>query len=201
MDWYRDAPNWDRTFSNNMVNCRAACPGEARGLMENTYNIGLNDRFGFIRSCNMIIEKCADNEVLAPNQRTEFVAIGKLLRAMCYYDFARKTGKFIWVDKVLSSDDPDFNLPLTKSIEESYSYVLKDLREAVPDLPTSQPAGAPDQNFGYAFLSEVLLTAAAYTNYASSLKVNGKSLYQEAVDAVDAIQVASLDPDYEGILN
>ena len=201
MDWYRDAPNWDRTFSNNMVNCRAACPGEARGLMENTYNIGLNDRFGFIRSCNMIIEKCADNEVLAPNQRTEFVAIGKLLRAMCYYDFARKTGKFIWVDKVLSSDDPDFNLPLTKSIEESYSYVLKDLREAVPDLPTSQPAGAPDQNFGYAFLSEVLLTAAAYTNDASSLQVNGKSLYQEAVDAVDAIQGASLDPDYEGIFN
>lgn len=201
MSYYRDAASWDRTFSNNMVNCRAACPGEARGLMENTYNIGLNDRFGFIRACNMIIEKCGTSEVLAPSDRTEFVALGKLMRAMCYYDFARKTGKFIWVDKVLSSDDPDFNLPLTKNIVESYSLVLKDLREAIPDLPESQPAGAPDRNFGYAFLSEVLLTAAAYTDDAASLQVNGKSLYQEAIDAVDAIKGASLDPDYESIFN
>lgn len=200
MSYYRDAPSWDRTFSNNMVNCRAACPGEARGLMENTYDIGLNSRFGFIRACNMIIEKCGASEVLAPSDRDQYVALGKLMRAMCYYDFARKTGKFIWVDKVLSADDPDFNLPLTKSVEESYALVLKDLREAIPNLPTSQGAGAPDRNFGYAFLSEVLLTAAAYTNDAASLQ-NGKSLYQEAIDAVDAIQGASLDPNYEGIFN
>ncbi len=201
MSYYYDSPMTDRTFTNNMVNCRAACPGEARGLMENTYDIGLNGRFGFIRACNMIIENCANSEVLAPSDRSEFVALGKLMRAMCYYDFARKTGKFIWVDKVLSSDDPDFNLPLTKNLEESYSLVLKDLREAVPDLPASQAAGAPDRNFGYAFLSEVLLTAAAYTNDAASLQVNGKSLYQEAIDAVDAISGASLDPDYESIFN
>lgn len=198
--WYRDSPNWDRTFSNNMVNCRAACPGEARGLMENTYDIGLNSRFGYIRACNMIIEKCSNSTVLSESDKTKYVALGKLLRAMCYYDFARKTGKFIWVDKVLSSDDPDFNLPLTKSLEESYAYVLKDIRDAIPGLPASQPAGAPDKNFGYAFLSEVCLTAAAYTNDAASLQ-NGKSLYQEAIDAVDAISGVSLDPNYEDIFN
>lgn len=200
MSYYRDEVMTDRTFSNNMINCRAACPGEARGLMENTYDIGLNGRFGIIRACNMIIEKCATSEVLDNKARTEYVALGKLMRAMVYYDFARKTGKFIWVDKVLSSDDPDFNLPLTKSIEDSYSYVLRDLREAIPDLPASQPAGALDRNFGYAFLSEVCLTAAAYTNDAQSLQ-NGKSLYQEAIDAVDAISGASLDPNYEDIFN
>ncbi len=200
MSYYRDVAMTDRTFSNNMVNCRAACPGEARGLMENTYDIGLNGRFGIIRACNMIIEKCATSEVLDNKTRSEYVALGKLMRAMVYYDFARKTGKFIWVDKVLSSDDPDFNIPLTSSIEESYSYVLRDLREAIPDLPASQPAGAPDRDFGYAFLSEVCLTAAAYTNDAQSLQ-NGKSLYQEAVDAVDAISGASLDPNFEDIFN
>ncbi len=200
MSYYRDVAMTDRTFSNNMVNCRAACPGEARGLMENTYDIGLNGRFGIIRACNMIIEKCATSEVLDNKTRSEYVALGKLMRAMVYYDFARKTGKFIWVDKVLSSDDPDFNIPLTSSIEESYSYVLRDLREAIPDLPASQPAGAPDRDFGYAFLSEVCLTAAAYTNDAQILQ-NGKSLYQEAVDAVDAISGASLDPNFEDIFN
>lgn len=191
----------DRTFSNNMVNCRASCPGEARGLMENTYDIGLNSRFGFIRQCNMIIERCGESTVLPETNKAEFVALGKFMRAMCYYDFARKTGKFIWVDKVLSADDTDFNLPLTKNLEESYKLVLTDIREAVANLPENPMAGAIGRNFGYALLSEALLTAAAYTNDAASLQVNGKSLYQEAIDAVDAINGVALDPNYEDMFN
>ena len=54
---YESFSTWDKTFSNNMVNCRAACPSEVRGLMENNYGWGLNDRFGAIRNCNLIIEK------------------------------------------------------------------------------------------------------------------------------------------------
>lgn len=195
MDYYLNNRFTDNTFTDNMVNCRAACPGEARGLMENTYNIGLNDRFGIIRACNMIIERCGSSEVLDDLSRKQYVALGKLMRAMVYYDLARKTGKVIWVDKVLSSDDPDFDIPLTKDATESFGYILKDLRDAIPDLPTNQPAGALSQEFGYAFMSEVLLTAAAYTDDAASLQ-NGKSLYQEAVDCVDAISGHALDPDY-----
>lgn len=198
--YYLDPRTWDYAYTTNMVPCRWACPSEARGLNDNTTDIGLNSRFGIIRACNMIIERCGTSEVLDDVDKKKYVAIGKLMRAMVYYDFARKTGKFIWVDKVLSSDDPDFNLPLTKSIEESYSYVLKDIREAIPDLPTDAVAGALSKDFGYAFASEVLLTAAAYTNDAASLQ-NGKSLYQEAIDCVDAISGHSLDPNYEGIFN
>lgn len=201
MSYYRDNAMTDRTFTTNMINCRAACPGEARGLMENTYDIGLNGRFGIIRACNMIIERCGNSSVLNANDQKKYVALGKLMRAMVYYDFARKTGKFIWVDRVLSSDDPDFNLPLTKNLEESYKYVLTDLREALPDLPENVADGALGKDFGYAFTSEVLLTAAAYTNDAASLQVNGKSLYQEAVDCVDAISGYSLDPNYGGIFD
>ena len=184
-----------------MIKSRTACPGNARGLIENTWDgASLNGRFGIIRACNMIIERCGTSTVLDETDKVKYVALGKLMRAMVYYDFARKTGKFIWVDKVLSSDDPDFNLPLTKSVEESYSYILKDLREAIPGLPANAKAGALSKNFGNAFLSEVCLTAAAYTGDAASLQ-NGKSLYQEAIDAVDAISGASLDPDYESIFN
>lgn len=196
MGYYQDYITTDRTFSNNMVNCRAACPGEARGLIENTYDIGLNGRFGLIRSCNMVIERCGNSTVLSASDSKKYVAIGKLMRAMIYYDYARKTGKFIWVDKVLSPDQKDFNLPLTKNIEESYKLVLKDLREALPDLPKQALRGALNQDFAYAFTSEVLLTAAAYTNDAASLRVNGKSLYQEAVDCVDAISGHPLDANY-----
>lgn len=122
MSYYRDCPTSDVYFTTNMINCRAACPGNARGLIENTWDgASLNGRFGIIRACNMIIERCGTSTVLDETDKVKYVALGKLMRAMVYYDFARKTGKFIWVDKVLSSDDPDFNLPLTKSVEESYS--------------------------------------------------------------------------------
>lgn len=198
--WYRSPDTWDRTFSNNMVNCRSACPGEARGLMENTYNIGLNDRFAYIRACNMIIERCSSSDVLEDSQKAQFVAMGKLLRAMCYYDFARKTGRFIWVGEVLN-ENSNFEIPLTSSIAESYSYVLKDLRDAIPDLTTARRAGAPNKNFALALLSEVCLTAAAYTNDAASLQQNGVSLYQEAINAVDQISGVSLDPNYGDIFN
>lgn len=200
MEYYRDAPNWDRTFSNNMVNCRAACPGEARGLMENSYNCGINNRFGIIRACNMIIENCAANTILDDASKAKYIAIGKLMRAMVYYDLARKAGKFIWVDKVLDTNS-EFNLPLTKSVEESYKLVLDDLYAAIPDLPTSTVAGYLNKNFGNAFLSEVALTAAAYTDNAKSLERNGKDLYTQVIDAANAVTGCSLDPNFEDMFN
>lgn len=196
---YLDFVSWDKTFSNNMVNCRAACPGEARGLMENTYNWGLSGRFTAIRNCNLIIEKMKES-TLHDTYKTQFVAEAKMMRAMLYYDLARKGGRYIWVDRVLDQDD-EFNIPLTKDIVESYQHVLTDIREAISGLPETAISGRLTKNAARAFLSEVCLTAAAYTDDASVLHVNGKSLYQEAIEAVDALTGVSLDPDYESIFN
>ena len=69
MSYYRDNVFTDRTFTDNMINCRGAAPGEVLGLMDNTYDIGLNGRFGVIRACNMIIERCATSEVLNPSDQ------------------------------------------------------------------------------------------------------------------------------------
>ncbi|WP_289161156.1 RagB/SusD family nutrient uptake outer membrane protein [uncultured Parabacteroides sp.] len=192
---------WDRVFANNMINCRSGCPGEARGLMENTFGWGLNDRFGAIRNCNLIIEKVAASEVLDESYKKRYTAEAKMMRAMIYYDLARRGGRFMWVDRVLTESD-NFEIPLTKSIEESYGYVLKDLREAITDLPEEVVSGRLNKNSGLALLSEVCLTAAAYTGNAAGLHVSsGVDLYQEAVDAVDAIRGVSLDPNYGDIFN
>ncbi|MGP1536051.1 RagB/SusD family nutrient uptake outer membrane protein [Bacteroides heparinolyticus] len=199
-DPYLNFSTWDKTFTNNMVNCRHSCPNEARGLMENTYGWGLNDRFAAIRNCNLILEKVDKSEVLNEAFKKRYTAEAKMMRAMIYYDLARKGGRYIWVDKVLNTED-EFNLPLTKDIVESYSYVLKDLREAIVNLPVEKVAGRLNKNAGLALLSEVCLTAAAYTDDAKALQTGSKSLYQEAVDAVDAIEDVSLDKDYESMFN
>lgn len=199
-DPYLSFATWDHTFTNNMVGCRSAASNEVRGLMENTYGWGLNDRFGAIRNCNLIIEKVAESTVLDESFKKRYTAEAKMMRAMIYYDLARKGGRYIWVDRVLTTTD-EFNLPLTKDIVESYQHVLTDLREAIPNLPTDKVTGRLNKNAGLALLSEVCLTAAAYTNDATALRQNNKSLYQEAVEAVDAISGVSLDSDYEGMFN
>ena len=164
-EWFS---TWDKTFTNNMVNCRADCPGEARGLIENTYDCGLNSRFTSIRNCNLIIEKMKESSI-PEAYKARYTAEAKMMRAMIYFDLARKAGRYIWVDRVLNTND-EFNLPLTKDIVESYQHVLTDLREAIPNLPEEAEAGRLTKNAGYAFLSEVCLTAAAYTNDNASLQ-------------------------------
>ena len=106
---YLQFSTWDRTFSNNMLNSLASCPSEARGLMENTYDWGLNSRFTAIRNCNIIIEKVAESSVLDNAYKKAYTAEAKLMRAMIYFDLARKGGRFIWVDKVLNIGD-EFNI-------------------------------------------------------------------------------------------
>lgn len=192
--------SWDRNFTNNMANGNAGADGTVQGNITTGSNIAyLDSYFSYIRACNMIIENCQNNDVLTAQQQTEYVAMGKLLRAMVYYDFARKCGKFMWVGEVLD-EDSDFEIPLTSGPAESYAYVLKDLRDAVAGLPSTSLAGVPNKNAALVLLSEACLTAAAYTNDAASLQ-NGMSLYQEAINAVDQISGYSLDPNYGDMFN
>lgn len=199
--YYINFENWERWFANNMTNTRQAASSYTRGLMENTYDCGVSGNFGVVRNCNLIIEKVAESSVLDESYKKRYTAEAKMMRAMVYYNLARQSGRFIWVDKVLGTED-NFEIGLTSSIVESYSHVLRDLREAIPDLPTDVVEGRLSKNAGLAMLSEVCLTAAAYTNNDSQLHVNSSTcLYQEAVNAVDAISGAALDADYEGIFN
>ncbi|NDV58895.1 RagB/SusD family nutrient uptake outer membrane protein [Bacteroides sp. 519] len=197
---YTDFATIDNAFTTNLVPCRSSCPSEARGLRDRTWNWGFN-RFTAIRNCNLIIEKVAGSDVLDEKYKTQYTAEAKMMRAMIYYDLARHSGRFIWVDRVLNTTD-EFNLPLTANIVESYSKVLTDLREAIEGLPQTAVSGRLTKNAGLALLSEVCLTAAAYTNNDASLhKATGTDLYREAIAAVDAIEGVSLDADYESIFN
>lgn len=198
---YVDYATIDRAFTTNLIVCRSSCPSEARGLRDRTWNWGLNDRFTSVRNCNIIIERVAESTTLDEKYKIQYTAEAKMMRAMIYFDLARHSGRFIWVDRVLGVND-EFNIPLTASITESYSKVLTDLREAIEGLPLTAVSGRLTRNAGLAFLSEVCLTAAAYTGNDPLLhKSSGVDLYREAIAAVDAIEGAELDPDYESIFN
>lgn len=197
---YTDFATTDKAFTNNLVPARTTCPSEARGLRDRSWDWGFSNRFTSIRNCNLIIEKMAES-ALDEKYKKQFTAEAKMMRAMIYFDLARHSGRFIWVDRVLTSTD-EFNIPLTKDIVDSYSKILTDLRDAIEGLPEIAVSGRLTKNAGLALLSEVCLTAAAYTNNNASLyKTPDMNLYQEAISAVDAIEGVSLDPNYEDIFN
>ena len=177
-------------FTTNSVYVYQGSPEEVRELKDRGWDFGFGD-FGTVRRCNLIIEKVAASP-MDEKSKTELIAEGKMLRAMTYYYQAKHTGRVIWVDRVLTEED-DFNLGLTSNIKESYDYILKDLDDAIAGLPTESKAGRLIKNAALALKSEVCLTAAAYTGE--------KTLFQQAIDAVDAIQGYTLDSNYEGMFN
>ena len=177
-------------LTTNSVYVYQGSPNAVRELVDRGWDFGFGD-FGTVRRCNLIIEKVAASPI-DEKSKTELIAEGKMLRAMTYYYQAKHTGRVIWVDRVLTEED-DFNLKLTSTIKESYDYILKDLDDAIAGLPTESKAGRLNKNAALALKSEVCLTAAAYTGE--------KALFQQAIDAVDAIQGYTLDSNYEGMFN
>lgn len=177
-------------LTTNSVYVYQVSPNAVRELVDRGWDFGFGD-FGTVRRCNLIIEKVAASPI-DEKSKTELIAEGKMLRAMTYYYQAKHTGRVIWVDRVLTEED-DFNLKLTSTIKESYDYILKDLDDAIAGLPTESKAGRLNKNAALALKSEVCLTAAAYTGE--------KALFQQAIDAVDAIQGYTLDSNYEGMFN
>ena len=177
-------------LTTNSVYVYQGSPNAVRELVDRGWDFGFGD-FGTVRRCNLIIEKVAASPI-DEKSKTELIAEGKMLRAMTYYYQAKHTGRVIWVDRVLTEED-DFNLGLTSTIKGSYDYILKDLDDAIAGLPTESKAGRLNKNAALALKSEVCLTAAAYTGE--------KALFQQAIDAVDAIQGYTLDSNYEGMFN
>ena len=175
---------------------RQSCPDEARDLMNRDYNFGF-DRFSTIRRCNLIIQQVEASTTLSAQDKKELIAEGKLLRAMVYYYQAKHCGRVIWVDRVLDVKD-EFNLPLTESIDKTYDLILQDLNDAIAGMPESgYAAGRANANAARVLKSEVCLTAAAY----STDEARKKTLFEQAVVAVDGIKGYSLDSNYGGMFN
>lgn len=192
--------NWeDRT--NNAVHNNGVASAVIREEIDRYDGIGGFGDFGNIRRCNMIIEKAAayKGKGLLESESNELVAKGKLLRALLYYRQARTMGRFVWVDRVLTPADTanaGLMMPTTRTTTESYTYILKDLDDAINGgLPETGKSGELTKNLAYAFKSEIALQAAAYETDAT-LK---EAWLNAAITAADAVTGCSLADDYGNI--
>lgn len=156
-----------------------------------------------VRRCNQIISKVATSAGISDADKKILIAEGKFLRAMTYYEVARRTGRIVWIDKVLTPDDELF-LPATASPTESYEHIIKDLEDAVTDLPVTKVAGRANKYTAAAFLTEVCLSALAYKNYPAAANVSASDPLLDKVIANAQIVISggyTLENNYGTMFN
>lgn len=87
-----------------------------------------------------------------------------------------------FVDKVLTPED-ELSLPRTKTIKETYDFIISDLTKAIELLPTDAPKGAPSKGAAYALLAEVYLHGASYLENST----DKNAYYEGAINASKAL--------------
>ena len=124
---------------------------------------GVN-RFSYLRRANMIIENVEHSSALTEGAKKQLKAHGHMLRGMIFFKQARLMGRFVPITQVFdSADSLTCQVPLTASVEESYQYVINDLKYAADNLSELEPAGVPTKWAAKVILSRAALQAYAYT--------------------------------------
>ena len=123
------------------------------------------NRFSLLRRANLIIHNVGASSTLSEAEKNELSAHGYLMRGMIFFDQARKMGRFVPVLEVFDVENPDkVNIPMTKTVAESYDIIINDLTKAADYLPTSNMPGLPTRYAAGVLLSRAALQAYAYTN-------------------------------------
>jgi hypothetical protein len=175
------------------------------GTLTNYTDMGFN-KFAGIRQCNMIIDNVQASTGISASDKVPLIAEGKFLRALQYFNLARKFGKVVWIDTTLVPGQ-DLRLPTTANPAETYGHIIQDLQDAIAGLPATAPAGRASKYTAAAILSEACLQAAAYSNYPNGPDLNSaavKSLLQTAVTSANSVITEggySLESDYGSMFN
>ena len=104
---------------------------------------GVN-RFSYLRRANMIIENVEASSTLTEDAKKQLKAHGHFLRGMIFFKQARLMGRYVPVREVYdSADSLTCMIPLTKDLNESYQYVIEDLKYAADNMEENQPSGVP----------------------------------------------------------
>lgn len=163
-------------------------------------NDKIGDVYSNIRKCNLMLQKMEENTTFLEQDKKYLIAQAKMQRAMIYFSRARLFGKLMIVDRVLDPEEK-MELPRTETIKDTYDFILKDLQDAVVDLPASiknSEVGILTKGAAYALMAEVALHGAAYIESGQDEYYN---IAKKASEDLFALGQYSLDTDYEKMFN
>ena len=127
-----------------------------------------NNAYSYIRANNVLLKR-AESYAGDVNDIKEYIAIAKFFRAWNYYFLVQRYGGVPLITKVLDTDSEELKSP-RNSRYEVVAQVLKDLEEAIVDLPLEQNIGTDNKGklskwAAMAFKGRVLLYEATWMKY------------------------------------
>ncbi len=188
--------SWEARTPNS-IKCSQV--GEGIDAFTHESNISIDsdfgcDRFSLLRKVNLIITNVEASETLTEAEKLELSAHGYMMRGMIFFDQARKMGRFVPVREVFSVENPEaVNLPMTKTVAESYEIVISDLKKAADNLPVDNLTGLPTRYAAGVLLSRAALQAYAYTKDSQYLDI-AIEYAKDVIDNSGASLLENLSP-------
>lgn len=187
----------DEYTDNSVIEPNSSVIAFNKEQMDRYYDVGWNKIsnslkvYENIRRCNMLIARAPEAAILSAEEKAQHVAQAKTMRAMIYFSRARWFGKLMIVDRLLDPEE-DMAFPRTATVKDTYDFIIKDLNEAIPNLPETlkDQQGAITRSAAYALLAEVALQGAAYIEsgqdqYYGIAKTAGEALFNLGTHELD----------------
>ncbi len=120
-----------------------------------------------IRNANLVIANVPKGSKMTDDQKAYYVAQAKFMRAFTYYHMIINWGKVVLRTELNMTEQ---NIPVS-GLDEVFKLILEDLQYAEANLPDAPKyAGLPSKWSAKAFLSDVYLYRADYSNAANKAK-------------------------------
>lgn len=129
-------------------------------------------RYKGIFRCNVAINRIPDVEFKDESLRKRYIAEAKFLRALFYFDLVKNFGG---VPLITETKMPEEVQGIKRaSVEETYAFIEKDLKEAIPDLPrkgeyAEEDLGRATRGAAQGYLAKVFLYQEKYKEAESRL--------------------------------
>ena len=119
-------------------------------------------RWKAIRYIAVMLERVDEVPDMSPDYAKQIKAEVKFLRALNYFEMMKRYGGVPVIDHSIKLDE-DLKIPRS-TLEETYNFIMKDLKEAIPDLQSDQAGalrGRAHKGAALALKSKTMLYAAS----------------------------------------
>lgn len=169
-----------------------------------------DDGYTEIRRCHMIMEG-VESGTLTEAQKTNYIAIARLIRAKTYYELVRAFGDVPYYDHALDPSETDLIYQDRTDRDQVMDKVLEDLNFAAANISAQSGKVVWSKDLANALKSEICLYEGTYRKYRTQAE-NGKApdatgankFLQAAADAAGAIINSgryTITPEYGTIYN
>lgn len=161
---------------------------------------GTNWTWDDIRKANVLIEGTT-NAPLAEPVKNKYIGIGRMFRALLYWDKVQRYGDVPFYDKPINSTDEDALYAPRDSRVEVVNKILADLDFAIANLDDGTSKVEVTKWTALALKSRICLAAATTFKYHNVAGADVNKLLNESVDASSQLMNGpfSLSSDYAGL--